>query len=112
MVRARDCGILGKATVDVIRQFRVDMVIIGISGSEADGPLRDLDYRVVKVAQATIAHASEVWLAADNSKFNRPAMVGLARLFETQRLFTDKPPPQPLPALVPDANIRCEVATP
>ena len=112
VVRARDRGIVGEATVDFIRQFRVDIAIIGISGIEPDGSLRDFDYREVKVAQAIIAHAREVWLAADHSKFNRPAMVELARLSQIQRLFTDLPPPEPFPALLAEANVRCEVANP
>ena len=41
-----------------------------------------------------IEHAREVWLAADSSKFNRPAMVELARLSQIDRLFTDMPPPE------------------
>jgi DeoR family glycerol-3-phosphate regulon repressor len=112
VVRARDRGIVGEATVDFIRQFRVDIAIIGISGIEPDGSLRDFDYREVKVAQAIIAHAREVWLAADHSKFNRPAMVELARLSQIQCLFTDQAPPEPFPALLAEANVRCDVAGP
>ena len=37
MVRSRDRGIVGEATVDFIRQFRVDIGLIGISGIEGDG---------------------------------------------------------------------------
>ena len=37
MVRSRDRGIVGEATVDFIRQFKVDIGLIGISGIEADG---------------------------------------------------------------------------
>jgi len=110
VVRARDRGIVGEATVDFIRQFRVDMAVIGISGIEPDGSLRDFDYREVKVAQAIMAHAREVWLAADSSKFNRPAMVQVAHLSQIQRLFTDQQPPDPFPALLAEANVRCDVA--
>ncbi|MGL6112470.1 MAG: DeoR/GlpR family DNA-binding transcription regulator, partial [Rubrivivax sp.] len=49
VVRSRDRGIVGEATVDFIRQFKVDIALIGISGIEADGTLRDFDYREVKV---------------------------------------------------------------
>eukprot|EP01035_Chromulina_nebulosa_P006057 gene6057-8204_t len=42
-----------------------------------------------------IEHAREVWLAADHSKFNRPAMVELARLDDIDVVFTDQPPPPP-----------------
>ena len=110
VVRARDRGIVGEAAVDFIRQFRVDIAVIGISGMEADGSLRDFDYREVKVAQTIIAQAREVWLAADSSKFNRPAMVELARLSQIRRLFTDQVPPEPFPALLADAGVSCEVA--
>jgi DeoR family glycerol-3-phosphate regulon repressor len=110
VVRTRDRGIIGEPAVDFIRQFKVDIALIGISGIEADGTLRDFDYREVKVAQAIIEHAREVWLAADHSKFNRPAMVELARLSQIDRLFTDEDPPEPFPALLADAGVRLDVA--
>lgn len=110
MVRSRDRGIIGEPAVDFIRQFKVDIAIVGISGIETDGTLRDFDYREVKVAQTIIEHSREVWLAADKSKFNRPAMVELARLDQIDRLFTDAPPPEPFPALLEEAQVRCDVA--
>ena len=108
--RTRDRGIVGEATVEFIRQFKVDIGVIGISGIEADGTLRDYDYREVKVARAIIEHSREVWLAADHSKFNRPAMVELARLNQLDLLFTDAPPPAPFPQLLAEAEVECVVA--
>lgn len=110
VVRARDRAIVGEAAVDFMRQFCVDIAVIGISGIESDGTLRDYDLREVKVAQTIIAQAREVWLAADHSKFNRPAMVQLAQLSQIDRLFTDAPPPEPFPALLQDAAVECTVA--
>jgi DeoR family transcriptional regulator, glycerol-3-phosphate regulon repressor len=110
VVRTRDRGIIGEPAVDFIRQFKVDIALIGISGIEADGTLRDFDYREVKVAQTIIEQSREVWLAADHSKFNRPAMVELARLSQIDRLFSDRPPPEPFPALLADADVRLDVA--
>lgn len=110
VVRPRDRGIVGEAAVDFIRQFRVDIALIGISGIESDGTLRDFDYREVKVAQTIIEHAREVWLAADHSKFNRPAMVQLATLEQIDRLFTDAAPPEPFPSLLQAAEVVCTVA--
>jgi DeoR family glycerol-3-phosphate regulon repressor len=111
VVRGRDQGIVGEAAVDFIRQFKVDIALIGISGIEADGTLRDFDYREVKVSQTIIAHAREVWVGADSSKFNRPAMVEVAHLTQIDRLFTDAEPPNPFPALLADAQVRCTVAS-
>ena len=112
MVRPRDRGIIGEATVDFIRQFKVDIGLIGISGIEADGTLRDFDYREVKVARAILDHSREVWLAADHSKFNRPAMVELARLDHLDQLYTDAQPPEPFPHLLAEAGVQCIVAEP
>ena len=112
VVRGRDLGIVGEAAVDFIRQFKVDIGLIGISGIEADGSLRDYDYREVKVSQTIIAHAREVWVAADVSKFNRPAMVEVANLGQVDRLFTDAEPPEPFPSLLAQAQVRYEVAPP
>lgn len=111
VVRTKDRGIVGEAAVDFIRQFKVDIALIGISGIETDGTLRDFDYREVKVAQTIISQAREVWLAADHSKFNRPAMVQLATLNQIDRLFTDEAPPAPFPALLAEAEVQCTVAT-
>ncbi|WP_219216452.1 DeoR/GlpR family DNA-binding transcription regulator [Variovorax boronicumulans] len=109
-VRARDRAIVGEATMDFIRQFKVDIALIGCSGIEADGTVRDFDLREVKVAQTIVAQAREVWLAADASKFNRPAMVQLAELAQIDRLFTDAAPPAPFPALLERAQVRLEIA--
>ncbi|HEX7638209.1 MAG TPA: DeoR family transcriptional regulator [Burkholderiaceae bacterium] len=111
VVRARDRGIVGEATVDFIRQFRVDIGLIGISGIEADGTLRDFDYREVKVARAIVEHSREVWVAADHSKFARPAMVELASLEQVDAVFTDAPPPDPFPALLAQAGVQCVACT-
>lgn len=112
VVRSRDRGIVGETAVDFMRQFRVDIAVIGISGIEEDGSLRDFDYREVKVAQTIIAHSRQVWLAADHSKFHRPAMVQLATLAQIDRLFTDAAPPQPFPTLLHEAEVALDVSPP
>jgi len=110
VVRTRDRGIVGEATVDFIRQFKVDIALVGISGIEADGTLRDFDYREVAVARAILEHSREVWLAADHSKFNRPAMVEVSRLDNLDRLYTDASPPEPFPHLLAEAGVQCILA--
>ena len=109
-VRSRDRAIVGEAAVDFIRRFRVDIALIGISGIEADGTLRDFDYREVEVTRAIIEHSREVWLAADGSKFNRTAMIEVARLAQIHRLYTDLPPPASFVPLLAAAGVQCVVA--
>ena len=110
LVRQRDRGIVGEATVEFIGQFRVDIGLIGISGIEADGTLRDFDYREVKVAQAIIRASRQVWLAADHSKFNRPAMVEVGRLDQIDTLYTDCAPPPAFSRLLVEAGVNCVTA--
>jgi DeoR family glycerol-3-phosphate regulon repressor len=102
--------VVGEATVDFIRQFKVDIGLIGISGIEADGTMRDYDYREVKVSRAIIEHSREVWLATDHSKFNRPAMVHLANMSEIDRVFTDQSPPPVFAQMMEQAGVDCIVA--
>ena len=64
----RDRGVIGESTIDFIRQFKVDFGIIGISGIDEDGILLDFDYREVRVAQAIIENARQVFLVTDHTK--------------------------------------------
>lgn len=109
-VRARDRGIVGEATIDLIRQFRVDIAIVGISGIDLDGTLLDFDYQEVRVAQAIIEHARQVFLAADASKVGRQAMARLGHLSDVDIFFTDMPPPASLSQALADSTTRCIVA--
>ena len=110
VVRSRDRGITGEATIDFIRQFKVDIGLIGISGIEADGTLRDYDFREVRVARSIIEQSREVWLAADSSKFNRQAMVELGHISQIDRFFTDARPHEALSNVLQDSRVRCEIA--
>ena len=109
-VRKSDGGIVGAATVDLVDQFRVDFGIIGISGIDLDGTLLDYDHREVRVAQAIIRNARRVFLASDHSKIGRPAMVRLGAIGEVAAFFTDRPPPEPLQALMRAAGVELHVA--
>lgn len=110
LVRARDGGIIGEATIDFIRQFKVDFGIIGISGIDIDGTLLDFDYREVRAARAIIDNSRSVFLAADHTKFGRNAMVRLGNVSEIDVLFTDRKPPDALAEILTAAETRLQVA--
>lgn len=106
LVRQRDRGVVGEATLDFIRQFRVDVGIIGVSSIEPDGTLLDYDYREVRVAQTIIDQAREVWLVADHSKFTRGAMVRLGHLSQIDKFFTDAPVPPAVQRVIETAQVE------
>lgn len=92
-VRQRDKGITREATVEFIRQFKVDYGIIGVSGIDEDGTLLDYDYHEVRVAREIITNSRNTFLVTDHTKFNRNAMVRIADLAEIDAIYTDKKPP-------------------
>ncbi|MFH1155692.1 MAG: DeoR family transcriptional regulator [Pseudomonadota bacterium] len=106
VVRNRDCGITGHATLDFVNQFRTDFCVIGISGIADSGDLLDFDYQEVTVAKAIISNSSTVILAADHTKFGRDAMVTLAHVSDIHELFTDAPPPKPFGDLLKEHKVK------
>jgi DeoR family glycerol-3-phosphate regulon repressor len=110
LVRHRDGGLIGEATIDFIQQFRVDFGIIGISGIDLDGTLLDFDYREVRAARAIIDNSRKVFLATDHTKFGRNAMVRLGNIAEIDTLFTDQAPPSALVEVMTKAEVKLFVA--
>ena len=105
LVRHRDGGIVGESALDFMRQFKVDIAIIGISGIDADdGALLDYDFREVQVSRQIMSSARRTWLVADHTKFGRNATVRLCSLADVDALFTDQPPPDALATLISGAG--------
>jgi DeoR family glycerol-3-phosphate regulon repressor len=103
-IRNRDCAVTGEATVDFIRQFKVDYGIIGISGIDSDGSLMDFDYGEVRAARTIIDNSRKVYLVVDHTKFGRKAMVRLGNIVEIDALFTDRVPPVPVIKMIKNAG--------
>jgi DeoR family glycerol-3-phosphate regulon repressor len=109
-VRHEDMGVVGEAALSFIHQFKVDIGLIGISGIDSDGTLRDFDMREVMVARAIVAQSRQVWLVADASKFGRPAMIEMAPLKVVHTLFTNAAPDPAFERMLRDLDVRCVVA--
>ncbi len=110
IVRSRDCGITGEAAVKFIRQFKVDIGIIGISGIDLDGTLLDFDFREVHVARTIIENSRKVFLVTDHTKFGRNAMVKLGSITEIDTLITDKQPPEALMEIINSNDVNLVVS--
>jgi len=110
VVRKRDRAVIGEATSDFIRQFKVDIGIIGISSIELDGTLRDFDPRETRVAKTIIEQSREVWLVADGNKFGREALVRMGHISQVNKLFTNTPPPDALAKLMKTAGVELILA--
>ncbi len=110
MVRSKDFGITGEATVEFIKQFKVDIGIIGVSGIDSDGSLLDFDYHEVRVAKTIIANSRRIFLITDSSKFGRNAMVRLGELSDIDAIFTDSKPPKEYSQAIADAGVSLYLA--
>jgi DeoR family glycerol-3-phosphate regulon repressor len=108
-VRNRDGGIVGEATLDFIKQFRLDFGILGISGIDFDGSLLDFDYHEVRVKQAIIDNSRSIFLAVDHTKFGRNAMVKLGNITQAHMVFTNKQPPEDIVNMLKNSMIPLEV---
>ncbi len=110
LVRHKDCGIVGEAAIDFIRQFKVDFGIIGISGVDRDGTLLDFDYREVTAARSIMDNSRNVFLVTDHTKFGRNAMVRLGNIEEVDAMFTNKMPPLELVEIMKHNEVELHVA--
>ncbi|MEO1190080.1 MAG: DeoR family transcriptional regulator, partial [Pseudomonadota bacterium] len=109
-VRQSDGGIVGEATTEFLKQFRLDIGVIGISGIDEDGSLLDFDYQEIRSAQAIIQNSRTVFLVADHAKFGRRAMIRLGQYNDVDHLFTDKAPPKEFMEAIRDAEMELHVA--
>jgi DeoR family glycerol-3-phosphate regulon repressor len=105
-----DGGVIGQATAEFFKQFKVDYALVGISGIDEDGTLLDFDFQEVCVSQQIMLGARHVFLAADHSKFGRHAMNRLGCLSEVERLFTDCPPEEKYMQMIQQTGIRLTIA--
>jgi DeoR family transcriptional regulator, glycerol-3-phosphate regulon repressor len=110
VVRGRDHGVTGQPAIELIRQFKVDFGVIGISGIDPDGTLLDFDLHEVRVAQTIIEHSRQVLLAADHSKLGRNALVRLGSISLVHAWFTDREPPPEMVAVLKEAGTQLHVA--
>lgn len=105
-----DGGVIGQATADFFKQFKVDYALIGISGIDEDGTLLDFDFQEVCVSQEILSSARQVFLAADSSKFGRNAMIRLGSLKQVDSIFTDQQPNEQYLKTIHDLGVNLVVA--
>ncbi len=110
LVRKADGGIVGEATVEFIRQFKVDYAVIGASAIDEDGVILDYDFREVSVSREIIRLSRQTILVADAMKFERTAPVRIGHLRDIGIFVTDRPPPESIRAICAEHGVRLEIA--
>lgn len=109
-LRRSDGGLVGDMAIESIRQFKVDIAVIGGSGLDLDGDVLDFDPDEVRVSRAILGQARASMLVADAGKLDRMAPVKIAALTDLDRWITDQPPPPALARLCRDAGTDIIIA--
>ncbi len=92
MAQSHNGGIVGPATMEFVKRFRVDYLITSIGSIDDDGTLLDYDFSEVSVVQSVMKTARNVLIAADSTKFSTTAAVELCTIEDISMLFTDQVP--------------------
>ena len=111
-LRRADGGLTGDIAVDSIRQFKVDIAVIGASALDAEGDLLDFDAGEVRVSRAILSQARGAMLVADSGKLARGAPVRIASLRDIDRWITETPPPPDMARLCDEAGTVITIAEP
>jgi len=111
-IRRTDGAVVGPLAMQAIRQFKVDLAVIGCSGMDEEGDLLDFDIQEVGVSQTILSLARRTVLVADHSKLQRHAPVRIASLAEVDTFVTDLPLPPALARRCADWGTEVVVAEP
>ncbi|MFN3936989.1 MAG: DeoR/GlpR family DNA-binding transcription regulator [Gemmobacter sp.] len=108
-VRAHDGGAFGAEALAFVRQFRVDFAILSVAAVDECGFLLQ-DLREAEFSRAIVGCAERAIVAADGSKFGRPAPIRVAEPEVFDMLVTDAVPPAPLDAMLRAAGVEVVLA--
>ncbi|WP_224816049.1 DeoR/GlpR family DNA-binding transcription regulator [Hasllibacter sp. MH4015] len=95
-LRRADGGLVGDMAVQTIRQFKVDIAVIGASALDPEGDVLDFDPDEVRVSRAILGQARSSILVADQGKLARVAPVRIGNLSDLDQWVTDRAPPAAL----------------
>ena len=106
-LRHGDRDILGHSAQEFFTHYKVDVGIFGVAGVDEDGTLLDFHEDEVAARQSILANCRRSYLVLDHSKFGRVAHVRGGHLSDVTHVFTDRPIPSELTAML--AGARTEV---
>jgi DeoR family glycerol-3-phosphate regulon repressor len=109
IVQKHNGGVVGNSAVEFVSRYKCDFLVTGIGAIDADGALLEFHEAEVAVAQAMLANARRVLVAADRSKFARTANYRLCRLKDVDALYTDAVPDRAAAARARAAGARIVV---
>jgi DeoR family glycerol-3-phosphate regulon repressor len=108
--RQHDRDIIGEAAAAFFMRFKADFAIFGVGGIDEDGTFLDFNEGEVEARKAMVASCRTAILAADVSKFGRPAPVRGGHLADIDHLFCDAPVPAAVAPVAEASGVAVHVA--
>lgn len=105
-LRSHNSGIIGPSAASFVADFRADYLVTSVGAIESDGALMEFDVNEANVVKTMMAHARNILLVADHTKYHASAAVEIGNVAQVTALFTDKLPPAALKSRLQDSQIE------
>ena len=99
-------GIIGPSAASFVADFRADYLVTSVGAIESDGALMEFDVNEANVVKTMMAHARNILLVADHTKYHASAAVEIGNVAQVTALFTDELPPAALKSRLQDSQIE------
>jgi DeoR family transcriptional regulator, glycerol-3-phosphate regulon repressor len=109
LLRGHDGSLVGDSVTAMLRDLRLDLAFIGLSGWDDDGAPMDFDIDKIAVKRIAITRAREAIAICDASKFVRQALARIAPAEQSARLICDAPPSTSLAGRLDAAGVAVMV---
>ena len=110
ILRHNDHATTGEATRVFLERFRVGYGIFGVGAINAEGELLDYNYRDIDVSAMAMRISRRKFIAMDHSKFEADAVVHVGSVADVDAIFTDRPPPPDVEAIIRRQGVAVHVA--
>ncbi len=108
-IRNCDGAILGEESHGLVRQFRMDFAILGVSGVDDLGGLLTADLQERHISRSMLEHANRCFVIVEHWQFIHSGMVHLAKLAEVDTVFTDQALPEPVAQQLLTERVDCVI---
>jgi DeoR family glycerol-3-phosphate regulon repressor len=110
-LRNTDNDVVAGEAHEFFSRYAADIGIYGVGGVAEDGSLLDFSQDEVRMRGELARHCRQRYLVLDHSKFGRSATVRGGHITEAHRVFTDRPVPATIAAMLLDAGVQLVVAS-
>lgn len=83
---------VGISTQEALNDLRISKAFMGATGVTVESGMSNTTFLEAEIKRGVVAHASQIYLMADNSKLGHDAVITFCRLSEATVLITDRRP--------------------